>query len=314
MLLTEDSFPYIAKVYYRHGLDKRTRLQFEYACLQFLWDHGIRTIPKPIAMDNDKGYSIYEYIDGAEIKPEEVSEADIDYAAQFLIRLSECNNREGSDELPMASEACFSIQSMFDVIEKRLAKFFSLPNTDSQYKDLQRLLKDEFVPAFEEIREWCLGKLSLLGIHPVFELSHNERTLSPSDFGFHNALRRNTGEIVFVDFEYFGWDDPAKMISDFLLHPGMELPAVYKRRFLAKIVQHFTLHEKLTERIECLYPLCALNWCLILLNEFIPEKFKRRTFAGINSNKSDILTTQFSKSEHMLQKIRSEYEQFPYCN
>ena len=46
------------------------------------------------------------------------------------------------------------------------------------------------------------------------------RVLSPSDFGFHNALRRPDGTIVFVDFEYFGWDDPAKMMADAMLHPG----------------------------------------------------------------------------------------------
>ena len=38
--------------------------------------------------------------------------------------------------------------------------------------------------------------------------------ISPSDFGFHNALRTNTGP-VFFDFEFSGWDDPAKTIIDF---------------------------------------------------------------------------------------------------
>ena len=54
------------------------------------------------------------------------------------------------------------------------------------------------------------------------ELPVEQRTLSPSDFGFHNALRRPDGRVVFLDLEYFGWDDPAKMISDFLLHPALE--------------------------------------------------------------------------------------------
>jgi hypothetical protein len=49
------------------------------------------------------------------------------------------------------------------------------------------------------------------------------RSLCPPDFGFHNALRRASGELVFIDFDYFGWDDSVKVTCDFLLHPGMRL-------------------------------------------------------------------------------------------
>ena len=313
-LLCEKSLPYTAKIYFRHGFGERNRLQVEFNCLQFLWKHGIRCIPEPIAKDDAQGYAIFEYIDGNQIKPEEVFQNDIDDAVQFLSRLEECKNREGSEDLPMASEACFSIETIIDVIKRRLAKFFSLQNESPQYNDLDKFLRDDFLPTFEEIKRWSISSLSQLGISSVSELSYGERTLSPSDFGFHNALRRNTGELVFLDFEYFGWDDPAKMVSDFLLHPGMKLPIIYKRHFLAEILKRFNRYEKLSMRIECLYPLCALNWCLILLNEFIPEKFKRRKFAGIASNKSHILAVQFSKSEHMLRTVRNEYEQFPCGN
>ena len=313
-LLCENSLSCIAKIYFRHGSDERNRLQVEFASLQFLWKHEVRCIPQPIVMDTDLGYAIYEYIDGTKIAPEEVSENDIDYAVQFLTRLAECKNREGGKDLPMASEACFSIQAIIDVIERRLERLFALRNHNPQLDTLHRFLKGDFIPSFKEIRKWCLSSLNQSGISSVSELSYDERTLSPSDFGFHNALRRDTGEIVFIDFEYFGWDDPAKMVSDFLLHPGMELRLIYKRQFFAEILKRFNLYKNLSKRIECLYPLCALNWCLILLNEFIPEHFQRRTFAGSNLKKSDLLATQLSKSVHMLHTIRSEYEQFPYRN
>jgi len=313
-LLCENSLPYAAKVYFRHGSDERNRLQVEFASLQFLWKHEVRCIPQPIVMDTDQGYAIYEYIDGTQIAPKEVSENDIDYAVQFLMRLAECKNKEGSKDLPMACEACFSIQAIIDVIERRLQKLFALQNHNPQFNVLHRFLKGDFIPSFKEIRKWCLSSLNQSGISPVSELSYDERTLSPSDFGFHNALRRDTGEIVFIDFEYFGWDDPAKMVSDFLLHPGMELRFIYYRQFFEEILKRFNLYKTLSKRIEFVYPLCALNWCLILLNEFVPEHFQRRTFAGSNLKKSDLLATQLSKSVHMLNTIRCEYERFPYRN
>jgi len=311
-LLCEKSLPYTAKVYFRHGFDERNRLQVEFSCLQFLWKHGIRCIPQPIVMDPDQGYAIYEYIDGSQIGPKEVSENDIDFAVQFLMRLAECKSEEGSEDLPMASEACFSIQAIIDVIESRLGKLFALQNHNPQFHVLHKFLRDDFIASFQEIRKFYFSRLNRLGISSVSELSNDERTLSPSDFGFHNAVRRNTGEIVFVDFEYFGWDDPAKMVSDFLLHPGMELSPDSKKQFFTGMLRTFTQNENLSKRIEIVYPLCALNWSLILLNEFIPEYFQRRNFAGSKTNESDLLATQLSKSMRMLDTIRSNYEQFPY--
>src|ERR1700680_1391707 len=38
------------------------------------------------------------------------------------------------------------------------------------------------------------------------ELPQEWRSLVPSDFGFHNSLRRPDGSLAFLDFEYFGWD------------------------------------------------------------------------------------------------------------
>ena len=54
------------------------------------------------------------------------------------------------------------------------------------------------------------------------ELLEQYRTLSPSDFGFHNALRTPAGTMVFLDFEYFGWDDPAKTGFGFFVASGDE--------------------------------------------------------------------------------------------
>src|SRR6266480_4587472 len=70
-------------------------------------------------------------------------------------------------------------------------------------------------------------------------LPQASRILSPSDFGFHNAIRRPDGTLAFVDFEYFGWDDPAKTIVDFLLHPGMSVADTLKRRFAAAVEAAF---------------------------------------------------------------------------
>src|SRR5258707_15893745 len=63
------------------------------------------------------------------------------------------------------------------------------------------------------------------------ELPQEWRSLVPSDFGFHNSLRRPDGSLAFLDFEYFGWDDPVKLTADILLHPGKPLKPSQRTRF-----------------------------------------------------------------------------------
>ena len=311
-MMVGNSEPYAAKVYFHHLLDNRNRMQVEFHSLQFLWKHGFRCISQPIGMDMEWGCAVYEYIDGSKIGPQDVSNDDIEFAAHFLVRLAACGDKEGSKELPPASEACFSIQDIVGVIERRLARLLTVRHDAPEYDALQRYLKTEFVPAFETIRRWGKARLNQSGMSSGSGVPPEEWVLSPSDFGFHNAIRRNTGNIVFLDFEYFGWDDPAKMVSDVLLHPAMDLRTDLKELFFATIMRNFKLHGEFSRRIEIAYPFFGLNWCLILLNEYVPEHLERRTFAGRKPNLARLLTNQLSKSIRMLNHVRSDYERFPY--
>jgi len=308
-LVCENSEDYIAKVYFHHGLDKRDRLGIEFSSLQFLWNNGVRCIPKPVAMDADKKIGIYEYIHGREILPEEVTHSDIDYLTNFLTVLKELRIGSRSDGIPAASAACFSISSICKIVEDRLNRLLNMQRTDEGYKKLHDFLNGEFIPLFNNAVE--RSKIDLKNNDWSFdsEISKEERTLSPSDFGFHNAIRKDNGEIIFIDFEYFGWDDPAKMISDFLLHPGMNLNDELKKRFLANILITFKEQKYLINRLKIAYPLIGLVWCLLLLNEFIPEHINRREFAGKDiSTKEELLAEQLLKAEKLLRKINKDYE------
>ena len=158
-----------------------------------------------------------------------------------------------------------------------------------------------------------MSRLSALGKSPDDVLDFEERTLSPSDFGFHNCIRQPDGRLVFVDFEYLGWDDPAKMASDFLLHPAMNLDFPLKQRFLKNILNGFASQPGLEGRIKTVYPLFGLKWCLILLNEFLPENLERRRFAaGDFPSGTDPRIPQLAKSRKMLQSVVGTYGNFPY--
>lgn len=312
-LTCERSEQYAAKLYFRHSLDPRDRLETEFSSLKFLWENAVRCIPRPIAVDRDRGWAIYEYIDGKKISSEEVTNSDVDYATQFIGKLKELKTREGSSDLPVASEACFTFQGVVNNIEQRMNRLSTLSNGKLEYRELRDFLTDDFRPSLDVIESWCVSSLNESGISFVDPLGYQEKTLSPSDFGFHNALRRTDGQIVFVDFEYFGWDDPAKLISDFLLHPAMRLRECVKKRFVAKILSLFEDHMHLAKRVEVIYPLFGLKWCLILLNEFIPADLLRRRYASrIAHDIGQLQARQLSKARRMLEKVKGEYEFFPY--
>jgi thiamine kinase-like enzyme len=140
------------------------------------------------------------------------------------------------------------------------------------------------------------------------ELTRHQRILSPSDFGFHNALRRADDQLIFLDFEYFGWDDPAKTIADILLHPNpaMDLPARLKERFAKELLICFGGSEELLERLRLVYPLFCIKWCIILLNEFLAVDYQRRTFAnGEIQTRTEVLSSQLSKATQLYNKMQT---------
>ncbi len=244
------------------------------------------------------------------VNPDTVCESDIRTLCDFLIRLDGLKDKPGTEKLPPASEAYFTVPDVIRNIRKRLNLLTEVENSGREYIPLAKFLKQTLVPLFNHIigrsRVW-LADNNMDGNRP---LSYAERTLSPSDFGFHNAIRLTDGSLVFLDFEYFGWDDPAKLIIDFVLHPAMTLRHSLKRQFAESMTSHFEHSGLLKSRIGILYPLFGIKWSLILLNEFVPEEAARREFAGSfeKTRKETVLKEQLLKATRMMHTIRETYD------
>jgi hypothetical protein len=301
--LTAPSGVYAFKTYFRHASDSRARMETEFEGLTFLWKNGERDIPRPIASAREQGCAIYEWIEGPRIPSSEVTEADIRSTTAFLVRLAALKSLPGAEALQPASEACFSARALADCLRGRLEPLLAR----SDHRELSGFLKKDLKPAIESI---CASSRERLGTIFDADLPLAHRTLSPSDFGFHNALRRPDGTIVFLDFEYFGWDDPVKMICDFLLHPGMAVSSAHKRLFARSMLREFS---EAAARIHALYPLFGLKWCLILLNEFLPQHLLRRRFAGLSEGELEIRQSQqLAKARAMLSLVLTNDYRFPY--
>jgi len=302
------------KVYLGLRADGFDRLAVEYQALAFLQDNGVEAVPRPVAFDSKAGLAVYEFCEGRRIVPAEIGPADLDQATAFLLGLKSLGRRPKADRLPPASEACFSGADIQANLTARLKRLRAVGGRDAAVELLFDFLDRNLAPAMDLILNWASARFSRQGLDWNARLDPARQTLSPSDFGFHNALRRKDGSITWLDFEYFGWDDPAKMTADFLLHPAMNLDREAGRRFTSAILDGFSEVEDLAFRLETVYPLFGLKWCLILLNEFVPADLERRDFAaGEGLDADEIRRRQLDKAASLLNRILDEYESFPYA-
>lgn len=298
----------VAKVYYRDRSDGRDRLAAEFSGLSFLWRSGIRCVPEPLAADTRNALALYECVEGKPIDSRQVTHEDIDAAVAFLISLDRVKMQEDATELQYASEACFSLGALIRNVQDRFGRLYEI-REGMLVDELRSFLVEELQPFFERVCAWSTATMAEAGCPVDRELTLQERTLSPSDFGFHNALRRADGRITFLDFEYFGWDDPAKMMVDFVLHPAMSLSPAAKTRFRDGLLAHFGGTGNLAVRLKAVYPLFGLKWCLILLNEFVPRDMARRSFAKTGPvDDEELRQRQLVKARNILQRLEQGHE------
>ncbi len=280
----------VAKAYHVSAADGRDRLGVEYSALQFLWKNGLRSVPEPVLRDAAAGLAVYAFVPGRKIAGAEATASDLEQAAEFAGALRALRSAPGAASLPLASEARFSVAGVIQNLRERASRL------------VEPLVDAELLPTLDRLAARA-EKLA----DAAAEIPAAERTLSHSDFGFHNALRDEAGVVRFVDFEYFGWDDPAKMISDFMLQPVVGLDKAKRQAFFSAVLKRFADQPGLAGRIAALYPLFALKWALIMLNDFVPGSRERRAFSGAADDGAE----QLAKARALIARALQE-EDFPY--
>lgn len=314
ILQCDDSRRYVAKCYFRNPADKRDRLTVEFNSFSFLLSQGMGNIPRPVAINSEESCAIYEFVQGDKILAEDLVTRDIAQAVDFLRRLKDLSKTTQSYGFAAASDACFSIKEIIASIDGRLERFGKIEE-DLQYLELRSFLENDFRPFFAVLVDWARQYCAQKGISFENEITLEERTLSPSDFGFHNALRGPDGRIIFLDFEYFGWDDPAKTVVDLLWHPAIVLTEPLKKEFVRLMLETFGENKQLEQRVALVYPLFGLKWCTIILNEFVANDFSRRVYAaGDSLDRERICAEQLRKAKQLFREIKKTYLEFPYRN
>jgi len=286
----------LVKQYYRHPSDARDRLHAEDTFLRYAAVAGIACVPRTVAADARLGLGCYEFVEGSKLEGPDVSAARVSEAAEFFLKLNDPAHRAAARILPRASEACFSIGEHFAMVDRRTAQLAGIPDN----ADVDRAARDfvgELAAAWEGVKHRIAREAS--GRSQPLDALVVEQCVSPSDFGFHNALLRKTGELCFLDFEYAGWDDPAKMVGDFFSHPAVPVAREHFDRFV-RLTMEFSPHARVLEaRARLLLPVFQTKWCCIILNEFIPEFARRRRFADPGVDEGGRKRRQLEKARRL---------------
>ena len=285
----KDKKQYAVKFYPDINYDFRKRLNTERIACEFLDSERLANTMKFVREKPDLNVGVYDWIDGSKVG--EVLDNDVELALNFVERLYESRAYKKAVDLPNASECCLREVDIWAQLTKKREKL----NAALAYSnELRNYLVDEYDPLVLRVRD------QLANLFPdrdsSAKISRSMQTLSPSDFGFHNAIRQFDGSLVWIDLEYFGWDDPVKLIADFIWHPGFTLSEKQALRWKARSFQIFSNDQDLQSRFQQRFFLYGLRWCLIILNIFLRAEKDLQVMRSQRLEKSRWYASRIKKS------------------
>jgi len=270
----------LGKVYHRDTHDSRDRFGQEVAFVKYLESIQNKESPSLVAQDLTAGTACFDWIEGTNF--DSVLPLTNDYWKQcfyFLKNIQGRNNSIEAKNLPDGSEAAFSFRAHFALLQNRRDYWYG--HNDTIPEEIRSFLMTELDQEYKSLAKELIS-------HPDFnkELEPEEKIISHSDFGLHNAKLCKDGKLAFFDFEYAGWDDPAKTMADFFAQPRFPAPFEEVDNLLSTFSEIFSssVMKRLLSRLPLVNRIIRLKWCYILLNDFHPTAIKRRILSGKTLN------------------------------
>lgn len=239
---------------------------------------GVLNTPKLIDFYDSERILILEYIEpDNNLELKNVNVQQINACIKFLHEVN--SKKELSINLveQRAAESYLDLNGHLDNINSRILNFNTHHLSDDNKNNANELL-------ILLNNKWEILKDETLNF---IEMNPNKNNIdksfliiSPSDFGFHNVVI-SKGINYFIDFEFSGWDDPAKLYCDFILQPKIPIPKYFhtlvKHKFLNKIYL-----AEYKDRIDILYNLLKFKWYLIKYSFLNKDKFILNQFNNSN--------------------------------
>ncbi len=259
-LVHSDSQYSILKIYPNFSEDKRNRLQNELNFLKFLQANNIKNIPTVYYSNPNSNFTILSWIEGSKLHSSE--NINLEEIANFIYLINDSKLKK-LDLIQYASEANFNIEQTIKLInqiaQNKLNELKKYSEKNDFYNWFNNFLIKDIYLTFEEVED------NFLTENYNYE---DKKIISQSDVGFHNILLENKCKnLFFIDFEYAGWDNPMKFISDWILQPDSFFPEQKPLEFFQPLVNSVILDPNWKSNIKPYLLLYRLRWCLIISNK-----------------------------------------------
>jgi hypothetical protein len=288
----------VLKSYHHDPRDPRDRLQAEWSFLSYVGARGVLNVPRPLASDPASHCALYSFVSGERAKS--VDGDLVGQAAEFVVAINQAPHEPG--QLAPASEACFSLGSHLETVDRRVARLRDLDDEVPHVREARAFVDNRLNAIWQQVRSSITRQAAERGVALDVAITHE--IVSPSDFGFHNALLDARGRATFLDFEYAGRDDPAKLICDFFCQPELSVPYRHYADFTFRLAAPLALQEEDLWRARLLLDAYRIKWVCIMLNEFSAVGARRRAFAVTQDSKTRAVH-QLRSAERYLDLIAS---------
>lgn len=283
---------HMVKVYSQIHANNWNRGEREFLALNYLWKNGFREIPEPLKFFPEDDCGIYSFEEGKVLSPKNVGKKDIVAMVNFISRIHSLP----CDDFPPASTPALCLDEYVIDIETRISIL------EKSWVDLKgrELLYAEVIPmAKRVVQEFLEG--SQENLHRPLPLE--EQRLCFGDFGVHNVLFSPPGSYTFLDFEYFGRDDPAREILGFVHHDKhSKINKNLLELFAEKYLSGCKDKESVSERILMADPLVGMRWVLTYLNVLRGDYLQQLELQGVR-NIDKIVQQRKNKARKKLENL-----------
>ncbi len=295
-LCTQGSSNWVLKGFPETRNGQTDRMKAEVEFLEFAEDIAPSFTPRLYHADWERRYIVQEFIEGDAFTPgAKPSQESVQAAADFYKKINSNHQLAKHKIKQNACDGHASLRMHIQDARKRLNKLYQTQldkNTESVAKKVLNSLRSDFEKVKIET-ENLIGKGKVLDEIPTAELC-----ISPSDFGFHNAIQRPEN-ICFIDFEYAGWDDPAKTVVDFALQP--KVPVLEMSTHLLKAAESISQAD-IGKRCIALKPILRVKWACIILSVLNTDRAKDVLTIVGDIGYEELISTRLQAAEAFMEK------------
>ncbi len=280
---------YIIKLYI---VDDRHRMEREFISYRFLKSNGIENIPESILSDFKAYSAIFTEVAGTQKAGEDIDKGDATQIVNFLHKVDRIKYYDTVEVIPFAVNARLRLFDYIKQIDIRVKTITNLIN-ERKFSDnvLMWIEKENPTEYIIKARDRIIDELdyNLLTKRNSF----NDFSLTPIDFSINNFLFNHKGA-NFIDFEYFGWDDRYRSISEFYCHRrSLKVNEEIKKEIVSNYAQRLSLSKE--ERTKMAYSiiLTSLEWLIAGVSSLTPQTIEVRKFGNPNIDLNAYAHSQF---------------------